>query len=210
MAQTLASVVERLTTPVALAWLLLIGAAGTLAGAHALETFAGLPPCPLCLRQRIPYWGAIPLAGLTVVAVSLNTRPSRLVSAAGFAGLAVVFVVSAGLAVQHIGVEEKWWVAACVSEPTGSIDDLIAGMGTQNIVRCDEKTPFLFGLTLAAYNLLVSLGLAGLAGLGLAKTVRTAGPGRTGGQTNDDSPIPTPAPTAQGTAPGRADDKDPA
>ena len=67
--------------------------------ALASETFLGLAPCALCLWQRWPYWVA---AVLALLAAFLRSR--------GLLALAALAVlVSGGLAVLHIGVEQQWW-----------------------------------------------------------------------------------------------------
>ena len=40
----------------------LLASAAMLATAHAFETFGGLAPCQLCLRQREVYWAAAAVA----------------------------------------------------------------------------------------------------------------------------------------------------
>lgn len=151
-------------------------AALVLATAHGSERFAGLVPCELCLRQRVPYWTAIAigLAGLGAAHLPLGLAPrlrSGLVRAA-HAGLAVTFLVSAGLAVQHIGVEEGLWRSSCGGAAGASIDDLLGGLGDKPIVPCDKKQPFLFGLTMAPYNFLASVALAAFASAALALDLR--------------------------------------
>jgi disulfide bond formation protein DsbB len=85
--------------------------------------------------------------------------------------IALTFLVSAIFGLQHVGVEEGWsgWLfqVGCAATPTGSITDLLGdGLSASAIPACGTKTPFLFGLTLAAYNLLFSLALAALAAAG--------------------------------------------
>ena len=143
-----------------LPWLIAAAAALVLASVHVLERF-GWPPCELCLRQRIPYWIGTALAlGAGMAALpSLKLAP---ISMLLMAATAITFGVGAGLAVQHIGVEQHWWKSACTASGSGQISDLLRDFG-KPIVLCDEKRPFLFGLTLPVYNLLASIVLAAAA-----------------------------------------------
>jgi disulfide bond formation protein DsbB len=149
---------------------LLVGAAGavTIAGAWFFEYGLGLAPCPLCLQQRWPYYVAIPLA----LAVAIGARrglPATPVRA-GLALLALAMLVSAALGAYHAGVEWKWWegpqdCAAAGGFTGGSAGNLLQRMQTARIVRCDEaawRDPVLH-LSLAGWNVLISLALAGVA-----------------------------------------------
>ena len=88
-----------------LAWAITGLAAFTIAGAWAFE-WAGYPPCELCLKERIPYYGGVPLGAL--VATLAGRRRTGLLPA-GFVALALVFAAGTVLAVYHAGVE--WWDA---------------------------------------------------------------------------------------------------
>jgi len=149
-------------TPRILPWVIAGAAALVLGFAHLLEAF-GWPPCDLCLRQRVPYWVGIALA----LTGGLATLPRfKLASFAPLLmiGVALTFLVGMGLAVQHIGVEQHWWKSACsVGGGTGRIEDLMNNLGGASIIACDQTRPFLFGLSLAIYNLLICAGLAALA-----------------------------------------------
>jgi disulfide bond formation protein DsbB len=75
------------------AWQALIAALASgllLAIAHGFETFGGLAPCTLCLKQREVYWAALAvgLAGTGLYRVT-GLQPARRVLAAL---LAVVFL----------------------------------------------------------------------------------------------------------------------
>lgn len=162
-----ANLVDRWARPLPIAVFCLAAAAALLITVHGLETFAHLPPCPLCLRQREPYWWSLPVAALAVFLLRPGAKFAPLWGGGALAALAVIFAIGTGFGVQHVGVEEGWWKAACTGGGASkSIDDMLAELGRVAIPACDQKTPFLFGLTLAAYNILVSSGLACLAALG--------------------------------------------
>ena len=149
-----------------------LGAAAVLAGAWFFQLVVGLAPCPLCLQQRIPYYVAVPLAALVAVAAARGA-PRRLVILA-LALLAGVLLVGAGLGAYHAGVEWKWWAGPqdCTGAggfSAGSAGGLMQRMQTARVVRCDEAAWRFLGLSLAGWNVLVALALAGIALAGIAR-----------------------------------------
>lgn len=147
---------------------LVIAAAGaaTILGAYVFEYGFKLLPCPLCLEQRIPYYVAIPLAALLALAAWRGAP--RAVLAGGFLAIAALMLWGAGLGVYHAGVEWKWWAGPldCSAPVTslGSAGDLMKQLQKITIVRCDEAAWRFLGLSLAGYNVLISLALAAVAG----------------------------------------------
>ncbi len=148
-------------------------AVAAILGAYFFQYVMKLPPCPLCLEQRIPYYVAIPLA-LLVALAAVRGAPASLVRL-GFAALALVMIVSALLGVYHAGIEWKLWPGP--SECTGALPaltggDLLRQIESTSVVRCDEAAWRLLGLSLAGYNALISLALAAVAGLAAARAAR--------------------------------------
>jgi disulfide bond formation protein DsbB len=134
--------------------------AAMLAGAHAFETFGHLAPCHLCFYQRDAYWAALSVG---VVGFALGYMRFAWARRAADALLLLIFLVGAGVAAYHAGVEWKWWPgpASCTGGGHVSAHDLAAFMsGTRlNIPQCDQAPWVLFGLSMAGYNALISLGL---------------------------------------------------
>ena len=142
------------------ALMVLAASAAILLGAFAFQYIGGLQPCILCWWQRYPYMGAIVLS-LAAAAIAPTQPPLARV----LLGLsAVVFLVGAGIAVFHVGVEQHWWAgtAECGANfgPAGSVDELRRRLLAQNVVRCDDIAWSLFGISMAGYNFLLSLALA--------------------------------------------------
>lgn len=141
-----------------------IGAAAIL-GAYFFEYVVKLAPCPLCLEQRIPYYVGIPLA--LIVAFAASRQAPQTIVRIGFAVLFLVFLISAGLGVYHAGIEWKFWTGPteCTGplNPFGQGGDLLSQIRNTSLVRCDEAAWRLFGISLAGYNVLISLALAALA-----------------------------------------------
>jgi disulfide bond formation protein DsbB len=163
---------------VAAATLVAATGAATILGAYYFQYVMELAPCPLCLEQRIAYYVSIPLA--VVVAITAGRGAPRGVVAAGLAIIALAMLLNAGLALFHAGVEWKWWPgpqecsgAQGVLAPSG---DLLSDLekGRIAVVRCDEaawRDPFGL-LSLAGYNVLISLALAVVAARGALATWR--------------------------------------
>jgi disulfide bond formation protein DsbB len=144
--------------------------AAMLAAAHAFETFGGLAPCHLCLYQRDVYWVA-----LSVGVVGFVLGYMRLVWArrAADALLALVFLVGMGIAAYHAGVEWKWWPgpASCTGGGVVNAGQLAAFMNGAklNIPQCDQAAWRMFGISMAGYNAVISLGLAVLSVVAVRK-----------------------------------------
>ncbi len=144
--------------------LALAASAAILGSAYAFQYLGGLEPCSLCLVQRVPYWVAIGL-GLAALALALARLPRLPGLVMG--GIAVTFLVGAGLALYHVGVEQHLIAGprACSAAPgeATSIEALRAQLLARPVVRCDEVPWSLFGVSLAGYNAVLSLALAAAA-----------------------------------------------
>lgn len=139
-----------------------LASAGMLAAAHAFERFGGYEPCALCLTQREAHWMA--LASAIVGSVILAFRPElrKVVPAL----LAALFTAGAVVAIYHAGIEWKLWPlpAGCQAGGAATSEGLaeILRGDTVRFVECDEAAWTLGGVSMAGWNALVSLGLAGL------------------------------------------------
>ena len=138
-----------------------LGAAATVGGALVFEHVFGYVPCKLCLTQRSPYYIAIPLG---IVAALLPPRWTR----AGLWLLSLTFLVSAGLGAYHSGVE--WGVFTGPSdcgggagEGAGNVGDFLNQLQNTRVVSCTEAAWRFLGLSLAGWNVLISLALAAFA-----------------------------------------------
>jgi disulfide bond formation protein DsbB len=146
------------------AMLLLAGASATaLATAFTGQYLFDLQPCVLCIYQRWPYALAIALC------LGGRTPLARAAAPWVLMATALVLALNAGIAVYHVGVEQHWWTGseACVG-PGGAaltLEALRAQIMATPVTRCDEIEFSLFGVSMAGYNVLFSLGLALYAGL---------------------------------------------
>ena len=146
-------------------------AAATLAGAWFFQLVLDIQPCPLCLEQRYAYYLAVPLGALVALAAAKDAP--RGVVMAGLALLALATLANAGLGSYHAGVEWGFWKGP--TECTGPLVDLgkagnlLQRLDTVKVIRCDEVQWRFLGLSLAGYNVLISLLMAAIAGWGLAR-----------------------------------------
>jgi disulfide bond formation protein DsbB len=153
------------TTRTTLILIATLGSVALLGGAFAFQYIGGLAPCQLCLYQRWPHAAAI-LIGL----VYYFTGWRGLAWAGALAALA-----TAAVGAFHFGVEQKWWegLATCTA---GSIEGISAedlldpSKDVAAVVRCDEIAWSMLGISMAGWNVILSLILAGL----WTKAARTA------------------------------------
>jgi disulfide bond formation protein DsbB len=150
-------------------------AAAAIAGAWFFQLVLEILPCPLCLEQRYAYYLVIPLGALTAIAAKAGApRPLLL---AGLAVLCLATLANAGLGAYHSGVEWGFWKGPTdCSGPVvnlGSATDLLSRLDTTKVVRCDEVQWRFLGLSLAGYNVLISLLMAAIGAWGFARTARS-------------------------------------
>ncbi|MEE2955679.1 MAG: disulfide bond formation protein B [Pseudomonadota bacterium] len=140
-----------------------------LAAAYGSQYWGGLTPCVLCLYQRAAY-GAVTLFAAGALGFALKDREK---SARFLTGLcALGFLTGAGIAFYHVGVEQHWWTGseACVGAATRNaqtIEELRAQLMAAPLTRCDDVAWSLFGISMAGYNVFVSLVLAAAMVVGL-------------------------------------------
>lgn len=132
-------------------------------GALGFEYLGGYRPCELCMWQRFPHYAAI-IVGLggagAAWAWGFGPGVKRLIAETAM----VLIAVSGVIAVYHAGVEWHFWAGpmAC----TGNAFKVTGPLNLNGpVVMCDVASWRLFGISLAGYNALISLGAAGLAAI---------------------------------------------
>jgi len=142
------------------ALVVLLAAILTLAIVWILQA-AGYAPCELCLTERYAFYAALPLSAATLF---LARASQSGFARAGFAILAAVFFANAVFAFYHVGVEQHWWLGptACTGSLSGPVDvnDLMKALNTTPLVRCDEASLRIFGVSLAGWDVVASAALA--------------------------------------------------
>jgi len=140
----------------------------TILGAYYFQYVLGYRPCPLCLEQRFAYYFAIPLAAMILLGVTVGS--SRKVMLLALLAIVAVMLWNAGLGAYHSGVEWHWWPGpqdcSGATPNFGAGGSLIDQINRTRVVRCDEAAWRFLGLSLAGYNVLISLLLAAIAACG--------------------------------------------
>jgi len=144
------------------------GSAALLAAALFFQAL-GFAPCELCVLQRWPHVAAAVLGGAVAL---LGFR--RGLAALGLAAA----LLAVALAAYHTGVEQGWWAGpqAC-SGGLGdlgavSTQELLSRIRGAQVVRCDQPAWMFLGLSMAAWNAILSALLAALWALSLRRSAR--------------------------------------
>ena len=124
-----------------------------LGGALLSQYVGGLYPCEMCWWQRYAHGAALILAALAFTAPAPSNRARALTALA-----ALAIAVSGAIGAFHAGVEYHWWegLTRCTSTGAGSLGDIMS----IPLVRCDQSQWNLYGVSLAGFNAILSLGAA--------------------------------------------------
>ena len=122
----------------------------TIVSAYIVEIFAKVPPCKLCIYQRIPY-----LIIIFLGFVSLIFKKEMI-----FLYLSLlIFFVNFFISFFHSLVERKIisYNTGCSStnETFDNIESLRMSLENTPIAKCDEITFSIYGLSLANINLII-------------------------------------------------------
>ena len=139
-----------------------------LLGALGFQYLGGLAPCEMCMWQRWPHLAAAIIGIGGGAAAMAGVFDRRLANSIAILALMLV-ALSGAIGAYHAGVEWKWWPgpSAC----TGNAFTLSGKLDlSAPVVRCDTAQWRLFGISLAGYNAVVSLGAAAIAAFALARS----------------------------------------
>jgi disulfide bond formation protein DsbB len=158
----------RAKPPLAAAAIIALAGASALACVYYLQYVMLIAPCPLCLEQRIAYYICVPLAAYLWLGASQGA--SWKVLLLGFVVIAGAMLWNTALSTYHAGVEYKFWQGPtdCTGpiDKFGSVGNMFNQLQRISLVRCDQVAWSLFGISLAGFDVLLSLGLAVVAGWG--------------------------------------------
>jgi len=148
----------------------LLGSGALLLGALYFQYVMGLPPCELCHWQRYPHVVAV-IAGLGALAAYQYPRVALVLVLVAITAL----IATAAVGAYHVGVEYRWWKGpdTCSGNiPTGlTTEQLKRYLMGAKMVRCDETAWSMWGLSMAAWNTLISAALAFVLGGYVAKSI---------------------------------------
>jgi disulfide bond formation protein DsbB len=131
--------------------------AGAMAIALVAQYGFALAPCEMCWWQRYAHIAALIAAILGLVVPGDRAQTTLF-------WLAVLAIALSGLiGGYHAGVEYHWWqgVTTCSSTRLAGGNALDAILSAP-VIRCDVPAWTLFGISMAGYNFLGSLGAAAL------------------------------------------------
>lgn len=126
--------------------------------AYFIEYVIHIPPCRLCLYQRIPYWF---LFSVSLIAIVLKNRGAaieykviyKLAFLTYFGGLAISFF--------HLGVENDWfhYKSSCAfnGHTFSTFAEYKAFIESADAVFCDAKQAVFLGATMTTYNAIYNL-----------------------------------------------------
>ena len=159
-----------LRAPLGLAALGTLGCLGVLLVSLGFEHLVGLRPCDLCYVQRGAHAAGLALGA---VALGLGARGFGLWRWPALAASAAL-AFGAATAAYQLGLEQGWWqgFTACSAPPSLDLspDELIAQFRSAPAVRCDEVQWSLLGLSMAGWNIPLSLGLTAFFGAAYASS----------------------------------------
>ena len=156
----------------AFAGFVLTASAVVLGAALLSQYWGGLAPCELCLLQRWPWAAAIAISLVALIAGNRAALPWLALA------LAIVFALGMVVAFYHVGVEQHWFAgpSACTASSGGAmtLEDMKRQILGTAPVLCDRVQWSLFGVSMAGWNLLASLGMAAVCGDVFRRTRRKA------------------------------------
>ena len=126
------------------------GSALLLGGAFVFQAL-GYAPCKMCIWQRWPHALAI------VLGVAAPFVPAVWLMWIG----ALAMAITAGIGFYHTGVERGWFEGptSCTSGDISNLssEELMQQILSAPLVRCDEVAWSLAGLSMASWNMILSL-----------------------------------------------------
>lgn len=144
---------------------LLAGVYGTLMilGALGFQYIGGIVPCEMCHWQR---WGHIAAGVIGLGLVCFLDR--KYAPALAWCALAAI-AISGLIGAYQAGMEWGWLQGPQSCSGSRVAFQGLAGLNNEHVVRCDIAQWRLFGISLAGYNALCSLGAAGLGAIALLR-----------------------------------------
>jgi disulfide bond formation protein DsbB len=120
----------------------------------------GYQPCILCLHQRKPFFIIIILSLISLTVLKEKKHKDYI-----FFISIMLLLINSIIAFYHVGVEQHFFAgpATCSSKDLNdftNLEDLMSAISKVKAVKCDEPEFFLFGLSMAAWNLIYCLFLS--------------------------------------------------
>lgn len=142
--------------------LILLISGATILAALGFQYIGGLEPCALCLQQRYAYYLVVPLS-LFCYLIS-EDEDKKAIFRYGILICGLAMLANTALGSYHAGAEWGFWPGPATCS-TGSVDGLTPSLSGPPPVDCTKAAWRLFGISMAGYNALISLGLFTLTSL---------------------------------------------
>lgn len=129
--------------------------------ALSTQYYGGFEPCFLCILQRVPHFFVVAFGSIGFLKTLVDKHRKRLLLVIG-----LCLLTSSGTGFYHAGIEYGIYsgFSTCSSLATETtIESLHRRLLKTEIVRCNEVIISFFGLSMAVYNGLISLGAGILA-----------------------------------------------
>ena len=136
--------------------LIVICSAMVIIAAMYFQYILGLAPCKLCIWQRFPHAIAV------VIGTLILLRPQLKIVGSLSALISIFF--GTVLAGYHAGIEAKFWQGPESCSGVNNLKDLspelfLQKILTTKVVRCDEVAWSFLNISMAGWNLVISLQL---------------------------------------------------
>ena len=146
--------------------LVLSGMAAVILTVLGFQHIGGYVPCKLCLGQREPYYAALPVAAIGLIAALAGWRAVLIRGALAITGLLMIYAMVLGI--HHAGVEWAWWEGPgdCGAINDGvmtNAGDLLSSLSAVKPPSCNEAAGRFLGLSFAGWNVVAAFCLAGIA-----------------------------------------------
>lgn len=136
--------------------------------AYISQYFFGLQPCHLCLWQRKPFFIIIVIAIVFLLIPQLSKYKKLAIQIS-----VVLLIANTALAFYHAGVEKKIFkgLDSCSTESMNiqNLEELELNISKTSVVRCDQPQFIFLGISMAGWNALYCLSLAGSVFYGLTR-----------------------------------------
>ena len=139
--------------------LILLFSIFALSAAYFIEYILGHQPCNLCLIERIPY-----AISIIIIVICLFTQKFEKIT---LIILSITFFAAALLSFYHFGIEQGFIKESLVCGLTSTYDELskealLNQLKKMPIISCKDVTFKIFGLSLATFNIFISIILSAI------------------------------------------------
>ena len=129
-----------------------------ISAAYFIQYVLGHQPCNLCLIERIPY-----IFSIIIISICLFTKKFEKIS---LIILSLTFFVAALLSFYHLGIEQGFIKESLVCDLNNSDKELSKEALLDQLkkvsVTCKDVTFRIFGLSLATFNVFISIILSAI------------------------------------------------